>query len=253
MSLRTPTDASGVGEQQRLAIEDRRGVLHRAGGEVGDGDDVELLERVFDRVVAVVVLDDLLRSTRGRSRSAPSCRASSRCGSGSRRRCRELHSKSPTASATRYVDIFGVVSNLTVCLPAAGPGVSETTAPFEMAWSLFVDDRREREGRLERRLVERREHAPRVGGFELRDRVAAIVGLAQIEAAQVVVEDARHRRWSARRRRPARGGNRKVACSFVASSVTSAVCVRPPALIDALAELDLGGVQHDRGRWAREA
>jgi hypothetical protein len=33
------------------------------------------------------------------------------------------------------VDIFGVVSNLTVCLPAAGPGVSETTAPFEMAWS----------------------------------------------------------------------------------------------------------------------
>ena len=45
------------------------------------------------------------------------------------------HSKSPTASATRYVDIFGVVSNVTVCLPAAGPGVSETAAPFEIAWS----------------------------------------------------------------------------------------------------------------------
>ncbi len=28
-------------------------------------------------------------------------------------------------------------------------------------------------------------------------------------------------------------GTRKVACSFVASSTTSAFCVRPPALIDA--------------------
>ena len=28
-----------------------------------------------------------------------------------------------------------MVSNLTVCLPAPGPGVSETTAPFEIAWS----------------------------------------------------------------------------------------------------------------------
>jgi hypothetical protein len=45
------------------------------------------------------------------------------------------HSKSPTASATRYVDIFGVVSKVTVCLPAPGPGVSDTTAPFEMARS----------------------------------------------------------------------------------------------------------------------
>jgi hypothetical protein len=46
-----------------------------------------------------------------------------------------VHSKSPTASATRYVDIFGVVSNLTVCFPGSGPGVSAVTAPFEIARS----------------------------------------------------------------------------------------------------------------------
>src|SRR3990170_8495018 len=47
----------------------------------------------------------------------------------------EEHSKSPTASASKYVDIFGVVSNVTVCLPGVELGVSDTTAPFEMAWS----------------------------------------------------------------------------------------------------------------------
>jgi hypothetical protein len=53
-----------------------------------------------------------------------------------------------------------------------------------------VDHGGEIEGRLHRRLVEGREHPPRVGGFELRHRVAAIVRLAQIEAAQLVIESA---------------------------------------------------------------
>ncbi len=48
---------------------------------------------------------------------------------------RDEHSKSPTASASRYVDIFGVVSNVTVCFPGFGLGVSDTIAPFEIAWS----------------------------------------------------------------------------------------------------------------------
>ena len=43
--------------------------------------------------------------------------------------------KSPTIMATRYVDIFGVVANFSVCLPASGPGSSDSTAPFEMAVS----------------------------------------------------------------------------------------------------------------------
>ena len=43
--------------------------------------------------------------------------------------------KSPTSSATRYDDIFGVRANVTVCLPGSGPGVSFVTLPFEIAVS----------------------------------------------------------------------------------------------------------------------
>ena len=92
-----------------------------------------LPERVLDRVVAVV---DTCTIFCVDSRANPvSCFLSGveQIRTGIPSALPALHSKSPTASATRYVDIFGVVSNLTVCLPAAGPGVSETTAPFEIA------------------------------------------------------------------------------------------------------------------------
>ena len=45
------------------------------------------------------------------------------------------HRQSPTAIATRYVDILGVVEKRSVCFPAAGPGVSEAILPLEMAVS----------------------------------------------------------------------------------------------------------------------
>src|SRR5260370_1439162 len=45
------------------------------------------------------------------------------------------HWKSPTAIATRYVDIFAVSENFNVCFPVAGPGVSDTMRPLEMAVS----------------------------------------------------------------------------------------------------------------------
>ena len=45
------------------------------------------------------------------------------------------HLKSPTVIATRYDDIFGVVENFIVCCVIAGPGVSDSTLPFEMAVS----------------------------------------------------------------------------------------------------------------------
>ena len=50
-----------VGQQVGFAVEDRRGVLHGAGREVGHGDDVELLEGVLDGVVAVVEMENPLR------------------------------------------------------------------------------------------------------------------------------------------------------------------------------------------------
>ncbi len=46
----------------------------------------------------------------------------------------DTHFQSPTVSATRYVDIFGVVENWIVCFPA-GPGWSLTILPFEIAVS----------------------------------------------------------------------------------------------------------------------
>ena len=43
--------------------------------------------------------------------------------------------KSPTSIATRYADIFGVRAKTSVCLPASGPGLSDSCAPFEIAVS----------------------------------------------------------------------------------------------------------------------
>src|SRR3974390_63019 len=48
---------------------------------------------------------------------------------------RAAHLKSPTRKASRCVDIFGVVVNLTVCLPSMGRGVSEAIGLLEMAVS----------------------------------------------------------------------------------------------------------------------
>ncbi len=53
-----------------------------------------------------------------------------------------------------------------------------------------VDDQGDVVGGLEGRLVEAGEGAARIGGFELRDGVVARGGLGEIEAAQLVVEDA---------------------------------------------------------------
>ena len=49
--------------------------------------------------------------------------------------CPRGTAKSPTAIATRYVDIFGDVANVSVCRSGAGPGVSDSRPPFEMAVS----------------------------------------------------------------------------------------------------------------------
>ena len=48
-----------------------------------------------------------------------------------------MHLKSPTRNASRYVDIFGVRANVTVCSPTAGPAVSAITFVFEITMSCF--------------------------------------------------------------------------------------------------------------------
>src|SRR4051812_42294888 len=49
---------------------------------------------------------------------------------------RSRHAKSPTAIATRYDDIFGLLANFSVWRRPPGPGVSDSSAPFEIAVSL---------------------------------------------------------------------------------------------------------------------
>ena len=62
MFFRVATEAVRVvGQEIGLAEEDRRRVLHAAGCEVRDGDQIELPERVSDGVVGVVELQDLFR------------------------------------------------------------------------------------------------------------------------------------------------------------------------------------------------
>jgi hypothetical protein len=54
----------------------------------------------------------------------------------------------------------------------------------------FIDDQRDVEGGLEGRLVEAGKGAAGVGRLKLSDGVVALGGLGEIEAAQLVVEDA---------------------------------------------------------------
>ena len=68
--------------------------------------------------------------------------------------------------------------------------------------SPVVDHQRDVEGRLVGGLVERRERAPRIGRLHLRDGVLPAVRLADVEASQLVVEDAGVR--DVDRRRPGR-------------------------------------------------
>ena len=179
-----------VGQQQPLAEGDGAGVLHRPGGEVGDADDVELAEGVGD---AEVVVEELHLVFGGLQREGGELVLVGRGADANRRSSAATpsrHTKSPTSSATRYVDIFGVRAKVTRVLARFGPGrVGELAAVGDRRVG-GVDHQRDVEGGLLRRLVERREGAARVGGLHLAHRVVAAVGLAQIEAAQLVVEDA---------------------------------------------------------------
>ena len=69
-----------------------------------------------------------------------------------------------------------------------GPGVSDTRLAVADRGIAAIDDERERERRLERRLVEAGKCPPRVGRFELRDRIRTLAGLARVEAAQPGVQ-----------------------------------------------------------------
>ena len=126
------------------------------------------------------------------------------------------HLKSPTAIATRYDDIFGDVANFIVCWVIDRPRRVGQQLAVRDRHVAAVDGQRDAERRLERRFVEAGKRAPRVGRFELRHGVVPGLGLAQVEAAQLVVEDAavlhvnRRSAPSAKRRRDREGGRLRV-------------------------------------------
>ena len=142
------------------------------------------------------------------------------------------HLKSPTVIATRYDDIFAVVENFIVCCVTAGPGTSDSTCAVGDRGVAAIDRQRDGERRLERRLVEARKRAARVGRLELRDRVLPELGLADVEAAQLRVQDAAELDVDlGRALRRAASATVSVAVWSASSSVTVAVCAAAPAPI----------------------
>ena len=161
------------------------------------------------------------------------------------------HLKSPTAIATRYDDIFGDVENFIVCCVGAGPGVSDSTLPLEIAVSPRSIVSVTREGRLERRLVEAGKRAARVGRLELRHGVLPQLRLADVEAAQLTVQDAAEPDVDLGRAlgERLRHGQRRGLARLVERDRR---VLRGGAGADGhLVELELEGVQHHLARSAR--
>ena len=236
-------------EEKLLAEEDRAGVLHRAGGEIGHGDDVELLERIFDREVPVEIPQRELRRLEREAELVFSIRACRRCGWECRRRGRRCTPSRRRPARRGTATCAWSSRTVSVCLPAPGPGVSDSRRPFEIAVSLasivaetakvaFIAGS-SNDGNARRASV----------GLELRDGVVAVVRAAQIEAAQLVVEPARCSESRSRpRRQESACGTVSVAVSVSASRVTLATCCRSAGGNRHLVKIDFGGVQRDRSR-----
>ena len=178
---------NGVGEQERLAIEDRGGVLHGPRREIRDADDVELLERIFDAVVAVVEPQVLLGRVQRERRQLLLV---GRCAHTDRNRVGAPFTADEVPHCERH-EVRGHLRRdfeYDRMLPAARTrrigrhrAVRDRVVPL-------VYDGGEGERRLHRGFVERGKHASRVGGLELRYRVATVVRLAQIQPAELVVQ-----------------------------------------------------------------
>ena len=178
----------GIDEERGFAVGDGAEVLHGAGFEVGQADEVELLERIGNAEVGVVVVEhvlgdidavggegDLVGSGAGADGYAVlfaggALEVADQEGheiSGHLRGGEELEGVLVCAGARRVADDG----------PVGDGGVA------------LVDDERDIEGGLEGGLVEGREGAARIGGFELRDGVVPAGGFGEIEAAQLAVQD----------------------------------------------------------------
>ena len=134
-------------------------------------------------------------------------------------------------------------------LAGAGPGLIGNNGAVRDRVVVLVDRRGKLERRLQRRLVERREHPARVGGLELTHRVPAIVRLAEIQPPELIVQDALVLQVYLRLagRDLTRQGERRLLPRRIERHLGGlAAATRDHA--DRV-ERDLGGIQRDRLRW----
>ena len=187
--LRSASDSGGrVEQQERLAEEDRAGVLHRAGLEVGHGDEVELAVGVRDAEVRFEPPQRLRAPPRApkpaRWPLPGTCQT--RIGVSPTMRTADA-SSGPTASASRYVESGGVFAKRTSRRPSRR-GSSRSIGLFETTTSLLRAVDREPIARLEAWLVEAGKHPARVGGLELGEGIPSTVGCGRVETAQVCAQ-----------------------------------------------------------------
>jgi hypothetical protein len=182
-----------VDEQRRLPEGHGAEVLHGAEGEVGHGDEVELVAGVGEPEVVGEVAEGVGADLEG---EVPQARLARHCGDAQRDtvhldRLGELEGADHEGDEIgRHAHRLGE-RDLTLAVAEVGllldGGVGDGGEPA-------VDDERHRECRLAIGLVPAREGAARVGALELRGRddvlVATLVGeRAAVEAPQLVVED----------------------------------------------------------------
>jgi hypothetical protein len=201
-----------VGQQRRLAEEDRARVLHRAGQEIGHRHQVELAVGVGDPEVAFVELELLLRL----GEREPAQRRLARRGPNAHRRLarqrvhllerphRQRHQvgrQRRRLGELHHLDVGRAIDRLLDHRPVRHRPVRR------------IDARRHLEARLDRRLVEAGEGAPRLGGLEVGEGEAIAARLGQVEPGQLIGQLAVPLQLEARlarRQRPGKAQGRRL-------------------------------------------
>ena len=234
-----------VDEQHALAEGDGAGILHGSGGEVGHADDVELAERISDPEVVVEELHLMFGGGQGERGEAllvgggAHADGDAVAGAAPAHEVADEQRHEIGGHLLRGGEGHGVFAGL-------GAGRVRNRRAVRDGRVGGVDHERDVERGFLGRLVEAREGSPRIGGFHLTDRVVPAVGLAQVEAAQLVVEDAGvgdvDRGRAGRHPRGHREGG------GIGGGVEGhGGRVRPSSCLDGDgAEGELGGVQRDR-------
>ncbi len=185
--FRAERRGGGIGEQELLSKRDRGGVLHGACGEIRHANHVQFAEGILDAEVAVVegeLLFGRLERKAGqrqlvRSRAHANGRAVAR--SAPAHEVPDEHSHEIRGHSGRGRKLHGV-------LPIARTWRVRQHMSVRDGGVAGVDHEGDIERRLQCWLVEGGEGAACVGGLELCHRIAPVVGRAQVEPAELVIE-----------------------------------------------------------------